>query len=149
MEERFANELRCDIALRLAALQMQQHALANNITQKVTVKVMEKECGLERFVPASILGNMKRKELRSLLAHFIKINNQQLSAQGQKRLSELQAKLSYLKLLGELPSFGGRCFNLTLHSSGTQMLVLAGPKYGVSQLSGTASGNVSVTTCRC
>lgn len=42
VQERFAPELLPDVALRLAALQMHQHALANNISPtKLTVKTVE------------------------------------------------------------------------------------------------------------
>lgn len=42
VQERFAPELLPDVALRLAALQMHQHALANNISpSKLTVKTVE------------------------------------------------------------------------------------------------------------
>lgn len=41
-QERFAPELQPDIALRLAALHMHQHALANGVhPSKLTVKVVE------------------------------------------------------------------------------------------------------------
>lgn len=53
---------------------------------------------------------MKRKELRKLLSHFFKVN-QQLTAPGQKQLTILQAKLHYLKIIAELPSYGAKCFS--------------------------------------
>lgn len=41
-QERFAPELQPELALRLAALHMHQHALSNNVTPaKLTVKVVE------------------------------------------------------------------------------------------------------------
>ncbi|GFV93743.1 FERM and PDZ domain-containing protein 4 [Trichonephila clavipes] len=109
VEERFTPELKYDIALRLTALNMQQHCLSNGIQGKVTVKMVERECGLERFVPVSLLETMKLKELRKLLGHFLK-QNQSLCAPGQKHLTPLQAKLHYLKIISELPSYGSKCF---------------------------------------
>ena len=111
---------------------------------------------------------MKAKELRRLLSHLIKVNNQQLCAPGQKKLSELQVKVQYLKILSELPTFGGRCFNviipvrvlrklsyivlaypivscthlLTLQETKNDGLILISPKFGVSQISGTKTGSV-------
>lgn len=42
IQERFAPELQYDTALRLAALHIYQHALANNIApSKLTIKVIE------------------------------------------------------------------------------------------------------------
>ena len=71
-----------------------------------------KDCGLERFVPCSLLDSMKGKDLRKILGHCMKAN-QNLSAPGQKQLTALQAKLHYLKILGEVRSFGGKCFVAT------------------------------------
>jgi FERM and PDZ domain-containing protein 4 len=41
VQERFAPELKYDIALRIAALHMHQHALANKMQSKFTVKNIE------------------------------------------------------------------------------------------------------------
>ncbi|GAU98568.1 hypothetical protein RvY_09697 [Ramazzottius varieornatus] len=146
IDERFATELRCDVALRLAALQMQQHSLCNTSAAKVSVKRVEKECGLERFIPPSIMEAMKAKELRRLLSHLIKVNNQQLLAPGQKKLSELQVKVQYLKILSELPTFGGRCFNVIIPETKNDGLILISPKFGVSQISGTKTGSPVMLT---
>lgn len=72
-----------------------------------------RETGLDRFVPVSLLESMKRKELRKLLSHFLK-QNQALCAPGQKHLTALQAKLHYLKIISELPSYGSKCFSTNL-----------------------------------
>jgi hypothetical protein len=61
-------------------------------------------------VPTSLVEAMKRKELRKLLSHFFKVN-QQLTAPGQKQLTVLQAKLHDLKIIAELPSYGAKCFS--------------------------------------
>ncbi|KAK7065646.1 Frmpd3p, partial [Halocaridina rubra] len=113
IQERFSPELKYDVALRLAALHIQQHALTNNMPSKVSVKNIERDCGLERFVPSSLVDSMKRKELRKLLSHFLKINTS-LKAPGQKQLTALQAKLHYLKIISELPSYGAKCFSTNL-----------------------------------
>lgn len=61
---------------RLASLHMYQHALAaNGPGSKVTVKTVEKEYGLERFVPPSLADSMKKKEMQKLLGHFLKLNS--------------------------------------------------------------------------
>ena len=41
VQERYAPELKYDIALRLAALHIHQHAISNNMAGKVTVKAIE------------------------------------------------------------------------------------------------------------
>lgn len=141
VQERYAPELKYDIALRLAALHIHQHAISNNMTSKVTVKAIEwvefktgkyfhlqdleilisdnilmfyrREFGLERFVPVSLMSTMKRKELRKLIGHFLKLNHN-LSPTGQKSLTSLQAKLYYLNIISELPSYGAKCFSTNI-----------------------------------
>ncbi|CAL1275502.1 unnamed protein product, partial [Larinioides sclopetarius] len=146
VEERFTPELKYDIALRLTALNMQQHCLSNGIQGKVTVKTVERECGLERFVPVSLLETMKLKELRKLLGHFLK-QNQSLCAPGQKHLTPLQAKLHYLKIISELPSYGSKCFATNISDSNPETTLLVSPRFGVSQISSLRNTS-PVTICR-
>lgn len=133
VQERFAPELKYDVALRLSALHIQQHALSSGFQGKLTIKAIERECGLDRFVPFSLLETMKRKELRKLLSHFLK-QNQSLCAPGQKQLTALQAKLHYLKIISELPSYGAKCFSTSLKDSSSDTALLISPKYGISQI---------------
>ncbi|KAL0879885.1 hypothetical protein ABMA27_002411 [Loxostege sticticalis] len=130
-QERFAPELQPDVALRLAALHMHQHALANNLSPaKLTVKAVEREFGLERFIPSGLLESMKRKELRRLLAHCLKLNSQMTGSQRQ--LTQLQAKLHYLDIVAGLPSYGAKCFS----SSRPERVLLVSPRFGLSQIVG-------------
>merc|ERR1719346_31005 len=76
---------------------------------------------------------MKKKELRKLLTHFLKLNSN-LTAPGQKNLIALQAKLHYLKIISELPSYGAKCFSTTLSDSNAETVMLISPKFGVSQI---------------
>ncbi|XP_047475447.1 uncharacterized protein LOC125029539 isoform X5 [Penaeus chinensis] len=135
IQERFAPELQFDVALRLAALHIQQHALTNNMAAKVSVKTIEKDCGLERFVPSSYVDSMKRKELRKILSHFLKLNSN-LTAPGQKQLTALQAKLHYLKIISELPSYGAKCFSTNMKDTNMETVILISPRFGISQITG-------------
>ncbi|XP_060523757.1 FERM and PDZ domain-containing protein 4 [Cylas formicarius] len=136
IQERFAPELQYDTALRLAALHIYQHALANNIPAgKLTVKVVEKEFGLERFVPASILENMKRKEVCKLVGHFLKLHAS-MTGPG-KQLTALQAKLHYLDIVSQLPSYGAKCFSAGPRGDAMERVILVSPKFGISQITGT------------
>ncbi|XP_045121311.1 uncharacterized protein LOC123510326 isoform X6 [Portunus trituberculatus] len=135
IQERFSPELKYDVALRLAALHIQQHALSNNMSSKVSVKNIERDCGLERFVPASLVDSMKRKELRKLLSHFLKINSS-LTTPGQKQLTALQAKLHYLKIISDLPSYGAKCFSTNMKDTNMETVVLVSPRFGISQITG-------------
>ena len=85
-----------------------------------------KEFGLERFVPASLAETMKMKELRKLLQHFLKSNATLIPA-GQKSLTALQAKLHYLRIIGELPSYGAKCFATNLRVSPSSYLAWLRP----------------------
>ncbi|XP_045769847.1 uncharacterized protein LOC123870540 [Maniola jurtina] len=130
-QDRFAPELQPDVALRLAALHIHQHALAHNLPPaKITVKAVEREFGFERFVPSSLLESMKRKELRRLVAHFLKLNAQMTGS--QRHLTQLQAKLHYLDIVGSLPSYGAKCFSC----SRPERVLLVSPRFGLSQIVG-------------
>ncbi|XP_074649908.1 uncharacterized protein LOC141905072 [Tubulanus polymorphus] len=129
VQERFSAELKYDTALRLAALQIQQHAITSN-TNKLSLKAIEKECGLSKFVTKSILDSMKGKDLRKMISHYIKVN--QNLAPGQRQLTELQAKLHYMKIVGDIRSFGGKYFMVTLVDPSTEAMILVGYRNGIS-----------------
>ncbi|XP_050521088.1 FERM and PDZ domain-containing protein 4 isoform X2 [Daktulosphaira vitifoliae] len=136
VQERYAPELKYDIALRLAALHIHQHAMANNIPYcKVTVKAIEREFGLEKFVPISLMESMKRKELRKLLTHLLKLN-QTMTGTNYKTLTALQAKLYYLTIISELPSYGAKCFSTNVRDCNLETVILISPKMGISQIVG-------------
>ncbi len=145
VQERFAPELKYDVALRLAALHLQQHAIANGVNAgaaaKMAVKAVEKECGgLERFVPTSLAESTKRKELRKLLVHFLKSNASlpmqeiDLSDVVDNDEDALRAKLHYLKIIGDLPSYGAKCFSTNISDSNVETVILVSPKFGISQI---------------
>ncbi|KAL1491758.1 hypothetical protein ABEB36_012308 [Hypothenemus hampei] len=135
IQERFSPELQYDTALRLAALHMYQHALANNMpANKLTVKIVEKEFGLDRFIPASILDNLKRKEIRKVLGHFLKMYSN-MTGSG-KQLTALQVKLHYLDITSQLPSYGAKCFSAGPKGDTMEKVILVSPKFGISQITG-------------
>ncbi|CAG9804042.1 unnamed protein product [Chironomus riparius] len=136
IQERFSPELQADVALRLAALHMHHHALANNISpSKLTVKTVEREFGLERFVPTSLIEGMKRKELRRLISHFLKLNST-MTGSSTKILTQLQAKIHYLDIISALPSYGAKCFS-TNQRDGVERVLLVSHKFGLSQIAGS------------
>ncbi len=67
---------------------------------------------------------MKKKELRKLLSHFLKVNasvlalNTQENEEARKvaptQMTALQAKLHYLRIIAELPSYGAKCFSTNI-----------------------------------
>lgn len=51
-----------------------------------------REFGLERFVPISLFDGMKRKELRRLIGHFLKLHTENTTSSSTKALTQLQVK---------------------------------------------------------
>ncbi|KAL1131227.1 hypothetical protein AAG570_010845, partial [Ranatra chinensis] len=136
VQERYAPELKYDVALRLAALHIHQHSLANNIQPaKITVKSVERDFGLEKFVPVSLLETMKRKELRKVLTHLLKLNYT-MTGTSHKCLTALQAKLYYLTIISQLPSYGAKCFPTNNMDANVESVILVSPKLGISQITG-------------
>ncbi|XP_041440111.1 FERM and PDZ domain-containing protein 4 isoform X2 [Xenopus laevis] len=144
VQERFGPELKYDTALRLAALQMYIATVTTKQTQKISMKYIEKEWGLETFLPSAVLQSMKEKNIKKALSHLVKAN-QNLVPPG-KKLSGLQAKVHYLKFLSDLRLYGGRVFKAKLvqgekHSDVT---LLVGPRYGISHVINTKTNLVAL-----
>ena len=104
-----------------------------------------KECGLDRFVPGSLLGTMKSKDLRKMISHYLKAN-QNLTAPGQKCLTALQAKLHYMKIVSELRSFGGKLFIATLVERKTDAMLLVGPKCGIAVITNIKTNSLAIVS---
>ncbi|XP_052077142.1 uncharacterized protein LOC127715157 isoform X6 [Mytilus californianus] len=136
-------DLKGDTILKLAALQIQQHAMSSNASGKINLKAIEKECGLEKFVPVYERSTMKGKDLRKLLTQQMKMN-QNLTAPGQKHLTALQAKLHYMKIVSEQKTFGSRVFMVTLLDKKTEAMVLVGPKAGISLITNIKNYSLSL-----
>lgn len=100
---------------------------------RVNLKKIEKDCGLQSFVPNTLLENLKRKELHKLLNYYLK-QNQQLCPQGQKTLTALQAKVHYLRIISELPSYGANLFATNIRNAQIESAVLVSPRFGLAHL---------------
>ncbi|NXK83929.1 FRPD4 protein, partial [Amazona guildingii] len=144
VQERFGPELKYDIALRLAALQMYIATVTTKQTQKISLKYIEKEWGLETFIPSAVLQSMKEKNIKKALSHLVKAN-QNLVPPG-KKLSALQAKVHYLKFLSDLRLYGGRVFKATLvqGEKRSEVTLLVGPRYGISHVINTKTNLVAL-----
>ena len=99
-----------------------------------------REFGLERFVPVSLLEKMKRKEVKKLVAHFLKLHANMVGP--GKQLTSLQAKLHYLDIVGQLPSYGAKCFSTGPKADAMERVVLVSPKFGISQIIGNKNSMV-------
>uniref|UniRef100_A0AAY4AN59 FERM and PDZ domain-containing protein 1 n=1 Tax=Denticeps clupeoides TaxID=299321 RepID=A0AAY4AN59_9TELE len=134
LQERFAVEMKCNTALRLAALHIQERLASSGQSPKTPLKTVTKEWGIESFVSTTLLRNMREKDLRKAISYHMKrtINLEP----KQKLISVNQARLNYLNDMGELKSYGGRSFSATLMLQDRESMVslLVGAQYGVSQV---------------
>ncbi|TTG17227.1 FERM and PDZ domain-containing protein 1 [Bagarius yarrelli] len=135
LQERFAVEMKCNTALRLAALHMHERLASCGQTTRASIKNIIKEFGLESFISPTLLRNMREKDLRkALTGHMKKI--QSLLEPRQKVISVPQARLAYLTQMAELISYSGRSYNATMLLQDRESLVslLVGARFGVSQI---------------
>ncbi|XP_061755892.1 FERM and PDZ domain-containing protein 1 isoform X1 [Nerophis ophidion] len=134
LQERFAVEMKCNTALRLAALHMHERLDSCGLT-RTSIKAITKEFGLDSFISPTLLSNMREKDLRKAISYHLK-KIQSLLEPRQKVISASQARLAYLTQLGELISYGGRSYSATMMLQEREVLVslLVGAKYGMSQV---------------
>ncbi|KAK7161904.1 hypothetical protein R3I94_004539 [Phoxinus phoxinus] len=134
LQERFAVEMKCNTALRLAALLVQEKLASCGQSLKTPLKAMMKEWGIESFVSHTLLRNMREKDLKKAISyHMKKILSQEPK---QKVISVNRARLNYLNEMSELKSYGGKAFSATMMLQDRESMVslLVGAQYGVSQV---------------
>ncbi|XP_051558281.1 FERM and PDZ domain-containing protein 1 isoform X2 [Myxocyprinus asiaticus] len=132
--ERFAVEMKCNTALRLAALHAQERLASSGQSLKTPLKAIMKEWGTESFVSHTLLRNMREKDLKKAISYHMK---KLLSQEPKlKVISVNQARLNYLNEMSELKSYGGKVFSATMMLQDRESMVslLVGAQYGVSQV---------------
>ncbi|KAL2294112.1 hypothetical protein Nmel_007833 [Mimus melanotis] len=148
LQERFAVEMKCSVALRLAALHIQERIYACAQPQKVSLKYIERDWGIENFISPTLLRNMRGKDIKKAISYHLKRNQVLLdprqkhlfpnlcflSCQTQHTLTAAQVRLSYLQILGELKMYSGKIFNATMMDRESYVALLVGAKHGVSQI---------------
>ncbi|NXR04998.1 FRPD1 protein, partial [Sagittarius serpentarius] len=136
LQERFAVEMKCSVALRLAALHIQERIYACAQPQKVSLKYIERDWGIENFISPTLLRNMRGKDIKKAISYHMKRNQVLLDPRQKHVLAAAQVRLSYLQILGDLKMYSGRIFNATLMLQDRESYValLVGAKYGVSQI---------------
>uniref|UniRef100_A0A3B3UIG8 FERM and PDZ domain containing 1a n=2 Tax=Poecilia TaxID=8080 RepID=A0A3B3UIG8_9TELE len=110
LQERYAVEMRCNTALRLAALHIQERLVSCGLSPKANLKMI-KTWGIENFVSSTLLRNMREKDLRKAIGFHMKKTQSQ---HDPKQKSVDQARINYLEELSDLKSFGGKSFGATL-----------------------------------
>ncbi|KAG7461660.1 hypothetical protein MATL_G00193520 [Megalops atlanticus] len=135
LRERFAVEMKCNTALCLAALHMQERLHSCGQTHRPSVKSITKDWGIDNFISPTLLRNMREKDLRKAISYHMK-KTQSLLEPKQKMISAAQARLNYLTQLGELQSYGGKFYTATMMFQDRESMVnlLVGAKYGISQV---------------
>ncbi|XP_066212194.1 FERM and PDZ domain-containing protein 3 [Saccopteryx leptura] len=133
IRERFGMDPKPEMLLGLAALHIYITVSATRPSQKISLKNVEKEWGLEPFLPPSLLQSIKEKNLRKSLSQQLKAH-QTHPCSGTKG-STIQAKLQYLRILNELPTFTGVLFNTVgLDEKQSATTLLVGPRHGISHV---------------
>uniref|UniRef100_A0A671KCH8 FERM and PDZ domain containing 1 n=1 Tax=Sinocyclocheilus anshuiensis TaxID=1608454 RepID=A0A671KCH8_9TELE len=134
LQERFAVEMKCNTALRLAALHVQEKLASSGQSLKTPLKAIMKEWGIESFVSHTLLRNMREKDLKKAISYHVKkILSQEPK---QKVISVDQARLNYMNEMSEVKSYGGKAFSATmmLQDRESTVSLLVGAQYGVSQV---------------
>ncbi|XP_077003770.1 FERM and PDZ domain-containing protein 1 isoform X2 [Tamandua tetradactyla] len=136
LQERFAVEMKCNSALRLAALHIQERIYACAQPQKISLKYIEKDWGIENFISPTLLRNMKGKDIKKAISFHMKRNQNLLEPRQKQLISAAQLRLNYLQILGELKTYGGKIFNATLmlQDRESYITILVGAKCGISQI---------------
>nr|XP_031363241.1 FERM and PDZ domain-containing protein 1 [Lonchura striata domestica] len=136
LQERFAVEMKCSVALRLAALHIQERIYACAQPQKVSLKYIERDWGIENFISPTLLRNMRGKDIKKAISYHLKRNQVLLDPRQKHALTAVQVRLSYLQILGELKMYSGKIFNATmmLQDRESYVALLVGARHGVSQI---------------
>ncbi|XP_077465286.1 FERM and PDZ domain-containing protein 3-like isoform X3 [Stigmatopora argus] len=133
IKERFGIDWKSDITLRLAALHIYITVSSARPNQKISLKHVEKEWGLEPFLPLTLLPTVKEKNVCKILSQLLK-TYQHPPPSGNK-VPPLQGKLQYLRVLNDLPPFGGILFNTVgLDEKQSATTLLVGPRHGISHV---------------
>ncbi|XP_069049692.1 FERM and PDZ domain-containing protein 3 isoform X3 [Lepisosteus oculatus] len=133
IKERFGADWKSDITLKLAALHIYITVSAARPNQKISLKHVEKEWGLEPFLPLTLLPTVKEKNVCKSLSQLLK-TYQHPPPSGNK-VPPLQAKLQYMRVLNELPPFGGLLFHTVgVDEKQSATTLLVGPRHGISHV---------------
>lgn len=134
LQERFAVEMKCNTALRLAALHIQERLASTGQSPKTPLKTVTKDWGIDSFVSSTLLRNMREKDLKKAISYHMK--KILLQEPKQKVVTVNQARLNYLNEMCELKSYVGKSFSATMMLQDRESMVslLVGAQYGVSQV---------------
>lgn len=124
-----ADQVDQDIALKLGCLEIRRsywEMRGNALEKKSNYEVLEKDVGLKRFFPRSLLDSVKAKTLRKLI---------QQTFRQFANLNREESILKFFEILSPVYRFDKECFKCALGSSWVISVELAiGPEEGISYL---------------
>ncbi|XP_063045685.1 FERM and PDZ domain-containing protein 3 [Engraulis encrasicolus] len=133
IKERFGTDWKSEVTLRLAALHIFITVSIARPNQKISLKHVEKEWGLEPFLPLSLLPTVKEKNVCKTLSQLLK--TYQHPPPAGNKVPPLQGKLQYMRVLNDLPPFGGLLFHTVgLDEKHSATTLLVGPRHGISHV---------------
>ncbi|KAK3564934.1 hypothetical protein QTP86_031058 [Hemibagrus guttatus] len=133
IKERFGMDWKSDVTLKLAALHIYITVSVARPNQKISLKHVEKEWGLEPFLPLTLLPTVKEKNVCKTLSQLLK--TYQHPPPAGNKVPPLQGKLQYIRVLNDLPPFGGLLFHTVgLDEKHTATTLLVGPRHGISHV---------------
>ncbi|XP_026860698.2 FERM and PDZ domain-containing protein 3 isoform X6 [Electrophorus electricus] len=133
IKERFGMDWKADVTLKLAALHIYITVSIARPSQKISLKHVEKEWGLEPFLPLTLLPTVKEKNVCKTLSQLLK--TYQHPPPAGNKVPPLQGKLQYIRVLNDLPPFGGLLFHTVgLDEKHTATTLLVGPRHGISHV---------------
>ncbi|XP_053486282.1 FERM and PDZ domain-containing protein 3 isoform X2 [Ictalurus furcatus] len=133
IKERFGMDWKSDVTLKLAALHIYITVSVARPNQKISLKHVEKEWGLEPFLPLTLLPTVKEKNVCKTLSQLLK--TYQHPPPAGNKVPPLQGKLQYIRVLNDLPPFGCLLFHTVgLDEKHTATTLLVGPRHGISHV---------------
>uniref|UniRef100_A0A8C5PJS7 Focal adhesion kinase 1 n=1 Tax=Leptobrachium leishanense TaxID=445787 RepID=A0A8C5PJS7_9ANUR len=129
-----ADQVDQEIALKLGCLEIRRsygEMRGNALEKKSNYEVLEKDVGLKRFFPKSLLDSVKAKTLRKLI---------QQTFRQFANLNREESILKFFEILSPVYRFDKECFKCALGSSWVISVELAiGPEEGISYLTDKGS----------
>uniref|UniRef100_A0A8B9KH96 non-specific protein-tyrosine kinase n=1 Tax=Astyanax mexicanus TaxID=7994 RepID=A0A8B9KH96_ASTMX len=129
-----ADQVEQEIALKLGCLEIRRffrEMRGNALDKKSNYELLEKDVGLRRFFPKSLLDSVKAKNLRKQIQQTFK---------QFANMNDEQSILKFFEILAPVYRFDKECFKCALGSSWVISVELAiGPEEGISYLTDKGS----------
>ncbi|XP_054869538.1 focal adhesion kinase 1-like isoform X3 [Amphiprion ocellaris] len=132
--QHIADQVDQDVALKLGCLEIRRffrEMPGNALDKKSNYELLEKDVGLRRFFPKSLLDSLKAKALRKQIQQTFK---------QFANLNDEQSIHKFFEILSPIYRFDKECFKCALGSSWVISVELAiGPEEGISYLTDKGS----------